>query len=122
MLLWIRLAMNSSTSGGGLMPSCAAFLRRIAIRVSRSGAWTSLISPHSNRVRSRSSSVDICRGALSELMTICLFALCSVLNVWKNSSCVRSARSRNWMSSMSSTSTDAVPVLEGLHLVVADAS
>ena len=98
--------MNSSTSGGGLMPSCAAFLRRIAMRVSRSGAWTSLIRPHSNRVRSRSSSEFSCRGDLSELMTICLLALCSVLKVWKNSSCVRSARSRNWMSSISSTSTE----------------
>ncbi len=99
------MAMNSSTSGGGFMPSCAAFLRRIAMRVSRSGAWTSLIRPHSNRVRRRSSSEFSCRGDLSELMTICLFALCSVLNVWKNSSWVRSARSRNWMSSMSRTST-----------------
>ena len=106
MLLWIFEAMNSSTSGGGFMPSCAAFLRRIAMRVSRSGACTSLIRPHSNRVRSRSSSEDSCRGALSELITICLFALCSVLNVWKNSSCVRSARSRNWMSSISSRSTE----------------
>ena len=37
-------------------------------------------------------------------MTICLSALCSVLNVWKNSSWVRSLFSRNWMSSTSSTS------------------
>ena len=37
MLLWIFDAMNSRTSGGGFMPSWAAFLRRMAIRVSRSG-------------------------------------------------------------------------------------
>ena len=71
------------------------------MRVSRSGAWTSVIRPHSKRVRSRSSSVVSFFGARSEVMTICLLALCSVLNVWKNSSCVRSARSRNWMSSIS---------------------
>ena len=76
------------------------------MRVSRSGAWTSLISPHSKRVRSRSSRDESWRGDLSELMTICLFALCSVLNVWKNSSWVRSARSMNWMSSMRSRSTE----------------
>ena len=53
----ILLAMNSSTSGGACSRSCAAFLRRIAMRVSRSGGWTSVIRPHSKRVRSRSSSV-----------------------------------------------------------------
>ena len=75
------------------------------MRVSMSGGWTSVIRPHWNRVRSRSSSVDSCCGGRSEVMTICLLALCSVLNVWKNSSCVRSLFSRNWMSSTSSTST-----------------
>jgi hypothetical protein len=29
-----------------------------------------------------------CLGGRSEVMTICLLALCSVLKVWKNSSCV----------------------------------
>ena len=101
---WIFDAMNSSTSGGAFSRSCAAFFRRIAIRVSRSGGWTSVIRPHSNRVRSRSSSVESCFGGRSELMTICLFALCSVLNVWKNSSWVRSLLSRNWMSSTRRTS------------------
>ena len=89
------------------------------MRVSRSGTWTSVVRPHSKRVRRRSSSELSWRGDLSELMTICLLALCSVLKVWKNSSCVRSARSMNWMSSISSRSTDAVPGLEGLHLVIA---
>ena len=56
MLVWIREAMNSSTSAGAESRSAAAFLRRIAIRVSRSGGWTSVSRPHSKRLRSRSSS------------------------------------------------------------------
>ncbi len=55
--LEIREAMNSSTSGGASSRSWAAFFCRIAIRVSRSGGWMSASRPHSNRVRSRSSSV-----------------------------------------------------------------
>ena len=105
MLVEIRLAMYSSTSGGALRPSWTAFLRRIAIRVSSSGGWTSVSSPHSNRLRSRSSRVTSRLGARSLEMTICLLALCSVLKVWKNSSWVPSLFSRNWMSSTSSTST-----------------
>ena len=58
MFVWILLAMNSSTSGGAVSRSVAAFFRRIAIRVSRSGGWTSVIRPHSNRFRSRSSSAS----------------------------------------------------------------
>ena len=76
-----------------------------AIRVSRSGGWTSVISPHSNRLRSRSSSASSRFGGRSEVITICLFALCNVLNVWKNSSWVWILPSRNWMSSISRTST-----------------
>ena len=57
--------MNSSTSGGASSPSCTAFLRRIAMRVSSSGGWTSVIRPHSNRLRSRSSSVTSCLGGRS---------------------------------------------------------
>jgi hypothetical protein len=37
--------------------SVSAFLRRIASRVSRSGGWISVSSPHSKRERSRDSSV-----------------------------------------------------------------
>ena len=37
-------------------------------------------------------------------MTICLFSLCSALNVWKNSAWVDSFFSRNWRSSTSRTS------------------
>ena len=88
MLRSIRLAMNSSTSSGAASRSWAAFLRRIAIRVSSSGGWMSVIRPHSNRVRIRSSSVSSRLGGRSEEMTICLLALCSVLKVWKNSSWV----------------------------------
>ena len=101
MLVEIRLAMYSSTSGGAARPSWTAFFRRIAMRVSSSGGWTSVISPHSNRLRSRSSSVTSCLGGRSLEMTICLLALWSVLKVWKNSSCVCSLPSRNWMSSTS---------------------
>ena len=56
----IRDAMNSSTSAGANSRSWAAFFCRIAIRVSRSGGWMSASRPHSNRVRSRSSSVASC--------------------------------------------------------------
>ena len=105
MLVEIRLAMYSNTSGGAFRPSWMALRRRIAMRVSSSGGWTSVSSPHSNRLRSRSSSVTSRLGARSLEMTICLLALCRVLKVWKNSSCVPSLFSRNWMSSTSSTST-----------------
>ena len=74
------------------------------MRVSSSGGWTSVIRPHSKRVRSRSSRVASCLGGRSEEMTICLLALCSVLKVWKNSSWMPSLPSMNWMSSTSSTS------------------
>ena len=60
MLVAILLAMNSSTSGGACSFSCAAFLRRIAIRVSRSGGWTSVVRPQVKRVRIRSSNPDSC--------------------------------------------------------------
>ena len=87
------------------MRSWIAFLRRIAMRVSRSGGCTSVIRPHSNRDRMRSSNADSCLGGRSEVITICLLALCRVLKVWKNSSCVCTLPCRNWMSSTSSTST-----------------
>ena len=74
------------------------------MRVSRSGGWMSVISPHSNRERSRSSSVGIARGGRSEEMTICRPASYSELKVWKNSSWIDSLCSKNWMSSISSTS------------------
>ena len=104
MLDWTLEAMKDSTSSGTLRPSATDFLRRMAMRVSRSGGWMSVIRPHSNRLRRRSSRVAICLGGRSEEITICLSALWSALKVWKNSSWVRSLPSRNWMSSISRTS------------------
>ncbi len=100
--MWV--AMYSSTSPGTGSRSVAAFFDRIAILVSRSGGVTSVIRPHSNRLRSRSSSAESCLGERSEEMTICFSVSCSTLKVWKNSSWVRSLFSRNWMSSTRSTS------------------
>ncbi len=85
--------------------SAAAFLRMIATFISRSGGWMSAIRPHSNRERSRSSSVGISFGSASEVTTICFCASWSALKVWKNSSCVESLPAMNWMSSMSRTSS-----------------
>src|ERR1022692_2324142 len=53
MLVEIRLAMYSSTSGGAFRASWIALRRKMAIRVSSSGGWTSVSRPHSNRLRSR---------------------------------------------------------------------
>ena len=64
--------MNVSSSVSRIsIWSLFTFLRRIAMRVSRSGGWMSVISPHSNRDRSRSSSVEISRGGRSDDMMIC---------------------------------------------------
>ncbi len=52
------------------MRSVVTFLRRIAMRVSRSGGWMSVIRPHSNRERRRSSSVAISFGGRSDEITI----------------------------------------------------
>ena len=72
MLVETRLAMNVSTSVSGTwIPSVFTFLRRIAMRVSRSGGWMSVISPHSKRLRRRASSVAMSRGGRSLDMTIC---------------------------------------------------
>ena len=67
MFVEMRPAMKVSTCGSGMwIPSILTFLRRIAMRVSRSGGWMSVISPHSNRERSRASSVAISFGGRSE--------------------------------------------------------
>ena len=72
MFVEMRLAMNVSTCVSGTwIASVFTFLRRIAMRVSRSGGWMSVIRPHSKRLRSRASSVAISRGGRSEEMTIC---------------------------------------------------
>ena len=73
MFVEIRPAMNVSTCGSSTwIPSVIAFLRRIAMRVSRSGGWMSVIRPHSKRERSRSSRVEISRGGRSDEITIWL--------------------------------------------------
>ncbi|KFC49760.1 hypothetical protein GY12_25265 [Micrococcus luteus] len=75
MFVEMREAMYSSASGGATSPSASAFFRRIAMRVSRSGGWMSVISPHSKRERSRSSNPESCLGGRSEVMTTCLLLL-----------------------------------------------
>ncbi len=69
---FILVAMNARTSSGRLMPSSFALWSRIAILVSRSGAWMSAINPHSNRERKRSTSPGISLGGQSLEITICL--------------------------------------------------
>ncbi len=97
-------ATNSITSDAMGIACSSALARRMAMRVSRSGAVRSAISPHSKRERSRSSRVRIALGGRSEDSTICLPSSWIVLNVWKNSSCVRSLSAMNWMSSIRSRS------------------
>ena len=66
MFVETRDAMNVRSSGSRIsIWSFFTFLRRIAIRVSRSGGWMSVIRPHSNRERRRSSSVEMSRGGRS---------------------------------------------------------
>ena len=65
----------------------------------------SAINPHSKRLRRRSSISANSFGERSLAMTICFIDSCSALNVWKNSSCVRSLPARNWISSINRTST-----------------
>ena len=77
----------------------------MAMRVSMSGGWMSVIRPHWKREHRRSSSLAISLGGRSELMTICLFALCSVLKVLKNSSCVAWLLLMNYTSSIKRMST-----------------
>ena len=75
------LAMNASTSSGTGTCSSSAFLRRIASRVSKSGGWMSVSSPHSNRERRRDSSVWISFGGRSLEITSCFCDSCSELKV-----------------------------------------
>ena len=100
MLLTTLRAMNSTTSDPIGTDDSSALARRMAIRVSRSGAVRSAMRPHSKRLRSRSSSVVICLGGRSEERTICFPSSWIVLKVWKNSSWVRSLSAMNWMSSI----------------------
>jgi hypothetical protein len=73
MFVEIRLAIKVRSCESGMwMASVLTFLRRMAMRVSRSGAWMSVIRPHSKRERRRASSVAIARGGRSDEITICL--------------------------------------------------
>ena len=77
----IRVAMYSITSSGISIRSIAAFLRKIATRVSNSGAWMSVIRPHSKRESIRSSKPSNCLGLRSEVITTCLLWSWRVLKV-----------------------------------------
>ena len=57
MFVEIFEAMSSSTSSPMSMRSALAFLRRIAMRVSSSGGWTSVVRPDLKRLRMRSANV-----------------------------------------------------------------
>ena len=73
MFVEIRPAMKVRSCGSGMwIESVLTFFRRIAMRVSRSGGWMSVISPHSNRDRRRASSVAISFGGRSDERTIWL--------------------------------------------------
>ena len=93
----------------------------LATLVSRSGGWMSYaISPYSKRLRRRSSDLGEFFGRERSLaITICFIDSCSALNVWKNSSWVRSLPVRNWISSIPSRTSVIVAELiaEGGHLM-----
>lgn len=72
MLVVAFSAMNSATSSESLKFSCAAFILRMATRVSILGGWMSTESPQEKRVRRRSSRVGKSLGARSDVMMICL--------------------------------------------------
>src|SRR5206468_1632291 len=77
------------------------FFCRMATLVSRSVGWISAMSPHSKRLRRRSSISANSFGGRSLAITICFIDSCRALNVWKNSSWVLSFCARNWISSIS---------------------
>ena len=116
MLDFILVAMYTITSLGTFSFSTSAFFFKIAILVSKSGAWISAIRPHSNLERNLSSKVGISLGGLSDDRIICLFASCNVLKVWKNSSWVLSLPAINWISSINKTSTLLYLVLNSSFL------
>jgi hypothetical protein len=72
----IRCAKKSITGGGTATFWASAFARRIAMRVSRSGAEMSAVRPHSKRERSLSSSCVIAFGgrSLEKLFLRALFS------------------------------------------------
>ena len=60
---------------GKTTPSAPALLRRIAVRVSRVGGWTSTVSPDSKRDSRRFSKPLRSLGGRSEVRTTCLLAM-----------------------------------------------
>ena len=106
MLVEILLAMYSSTSGGAEQPFLGGLLaqdRDAGLEVGRLDVGDQApLEPGAHAVLERRAAAWAAR---SVVMTICLLALCSVLKVWKNSSCVCTLPCRNWMSSISRTST-----------------
>jgi len=77
-----REAISMSTSSSArVMRSLCTFFWRMATRVSRSGGWMSVMSPHSKRETRRSSRVARPLGCLSDVMTICFWASYNALKV-----------------------------------------
>ena len=107
MLVLTLLAMKSSdVVGQHARARASAFLRRIAMRgleVGRLDVGDQAPLEAASAAAPRASGSRC--GGRSLVITICFCASCSALKVWKNSSCVRSLPARNWMSSISSTST-----------------
>ena len=119
MLLFMVVERNWMTSSGRVTPSSSDFFLRIAILVSTSGGCRSAMSPHSNRDRKRSSMSGMSFGNRSLERTICLCASYKALNVWKNSSCVRSPRQElNVVDHQHVDMPVSLPQVH--HLVVAD--
>jgi hypothetical protein len=112
-------AMNSMTSSGTRSCSRCAFSCRIAIRVSRSGGWTSTHSPSGTVAQTLLHARELV-GGRSEAITICRSASCRALNVWKNSVCV-SSRAREELDVVDEQHVDvAVAPLELIALSFAD--
>ena len=73
MLVVTFWAIHSRTSGSAISkPSHLTCLRRMAMRVSRSGRLMSTTTPWPKRERRRSSSSSSSRGGRSLVITICL--------------------------------------------------
>ena len=106
MFVEIRLAMYSSTSGGRVQ----ALLDRLLPQDGDPGLKLGRLDV-GEQAPLEPAAQPVLQGdqplgrPVGLEMTICLLALCRVLKVWKNSSCVPSLFSRNWMSSTSRTST-----------------
>lgn len=77
----------------------------MAVFVSRFGCFMSTTSPHLKRESSLFSNPCKSLGGASLVMKICFPFWCSMLNMWKNISCVFSFLLRNWMSSMTKMSS-----------------